>query len=307
MHPLETFHLSIQFVGDSNSAKSKIKDDVRDWLIGCGEESFVEGVIDDLYMDLDFGANAHDHFDQLGGGAESLSVFRYDLEYLQNLKADLENSFGTKLRCSLDSIDTAGWMEGWKESFKPLRTGLFYVYPPWLSDEVPQDSIPLEIEPGMAFGTGQHATTLLCLEAFEVLKKAGAGQELLDVGTGTGILAIAAKKLGFNRVCATDIDPDSIIATRENAKVNAVEIELQEGSVPNLGQFEVVYANIIFYVLKSLVTELSPVTKSGGFLVLSGLLAEEAREMESIASQNSLMLFHESTREDWACQIYRKI
>jgi ribosomal protein L11 methyltransferase len=161
----------------------------------------------------------------------------------------------------------------------------------------------------MAFGTGQHATTMLCVKALEELETRGVQPDtLLDVGTGTGILAIAAHKLGYKTVTATDIDPDSIIAAGDNARVNQTPLILEQGTLPSRGApYQVVMANIIFYVLRRIVGDLASQTAPGGFLILSGVLAEEARDMEALANPCGLILEHEDVQSDWCCQIYRKL
>ncbi len=309
MHPTETFQLQINFIPQTHSSIEEVKDDVKNWLLGSGEEAFVEGAIDDLYLDLPYEATAPEQYQELGGDNLPLMVYKYDREHLQLLKSNIEKDFAGRVRCEMSAMLTETWMEGWKESFKPIRTPRFYVYPPWLAEGLPQDLIPICIEPGMAFGTGQHATTMLCVQALEELESRGlTPTTLLDVGTGTGILAIAAHKLGFRSVTATDIDPDSIMAAGENAKVNDTPLVLELGTEPSVGKpFQVVLANIIFYVLRRIIGDLAAQTAEGGFLVLSGILAEEARDMEALANPCGLILEHEAVQSDWACQIYRKV
>ncbi|MCX6127693.1 MAG: 50S ribosomal protein L11 methyltransferase [Proteobacteria bacterium] len=282
---------------------------MKNWLLGVGEETFVEGVIDDLYLDLPYESLAPEQYEELGGDNMPLLIYKYDRQHLVQLKSDIEHNFLGFVNCEMSTMLTETWMEGWKESFKPIRTSQFYIYPPWLADDLPQDLLPICIEPGMAFGTGQHATTILCVQALEELDRRGVSkQNLLDVGTGTGILAIAADKLGFQSISATDIDPDSIMAAAENSRVNGVTLHLEQGSFPHkASSFNVVLANIIFYVLRRIIADLAAQTDSGGYLVLSGLLAEEAREMESLAEQCKLKLVHEAVQSDWACQIYQKV
>ncbi len=309
MHPTETFQLQIKFLPQTHMAIDEVKDDVKNWLLGTGEEAFVEGVIDDLYLDLPYEASAQEQYENLGGDNLPLLVYKYDKDHLLELKQQLEADFAGRVSCDISAMLTETWMEGWKESFKPIRTPRFYVYPPWLADNLPTDLIPVCIEPGMAFGTGQHATTMLCVQALEELENRGLKpSSLLDVGTGTGILAIAAHKLGYTSVTATDIDPDSIIASRDNSRVNATDLTLEQGTLPSTGApFQVVMANIIFYVLRRIIGDLAGQTAEGGCLVLSGILAEEAREMEALANPCGLILEHEAIQSDWACQIYRKI
>ncbi len=306
MHPAETFQLSITFKDSAHINQSK--DDVKNWLLGVGEESFVEGAIDDLFLDLEYGASAQDEYQALGGDALPLIIYKYDRQHLESLREELEKRFPDLVDCQLESLETEMWMEGWKESFKPIRTERFYIYPPWLADDRPSDRLPLMIEPGMAFGTGQHATTVLCLEALEQLGRREASEaSFLDVGTGTGILAIAAAKLGYAPVTATDIDPDAISAARENAQANGVLFTLEQGTLPSQAPYSVVVANIIFYVLRKIIGDLAQVTASEGYLVLSGLLSEEMRDMEELAKKEGLTLVRENSRDDWACQVYRKL
>jgi len=309
MHPTETHQLSIEFTQTSAEGVLEFKEDLKNWLIGVGEEAFVEGALDNLFEDPSYEVTADQQFSELGGGLQPLYVYKYDRDHLERLRAELEKNFADQITCDITSLTTESWMEGWKESFKPITSERFYLYPPWIQDEKPADRIPIVIEPGMAFGTGQHATTVLCLEAIEQFyDKATSLDRFLDVGTGTGILAIAAKKLGFTFVMGTDIDSDAIIASKENIIQNNCEMELIQGSIPD-GQapFDLVVANIIFFVLKQIIGDLSAQVKPGALLILSGLLAEEMREMEVYAIKAGLRLERESTRDDWAAQIYRKI
>lgn len=308
MHPTETHQLTIAFKNPSAPHILQFKDDFKNWLIGIGEESFVEGALDDIFEDPSDVVTADEQYADLGGGLQPLHVYKYDLSHLEKLKAEIDAEFSDEVDTVLTSLTTESWMEGWKESFKPIRSARFYLYPPWIKDEVPQDLMPIVIEPGMAFGTGQHATTVLCLEAIEsFFNKAPSLERFLDVGTGTGILAIAAKKLGFNYALGTDIDVDAIIASKENIIQNSCEMDLIQGSIPEGHQpFDMVVANIIFYILKQIIGDLASQVKPGGLLLLSGLLAEEAREMEEFSAKVGLQLEHESTRDDWAAQVYRK-
>lgn len=309
MHPIDTYHLQILFLPEDRTQREGLKEDVQNWLLGSGEEAFVEGVIDDLYLDLPYGDSAEEQYQALGGSCLPISVYKYDKQHLIQLKEGLEKDFLGQIRCEVSTLLTETWMEGWKESFKPIRTTHLYIYPPWIEDGIPQDLIPVCIEPGMAFGTGQHATTMLCVRALEKLLLPNSKiDRLLDVGTGTAILAIAAAKLGVSEVCGTDIDPDAILAARENSQVNQVHITLQQGTFPqdSAQPYSLVVANIIFYVLRQIIGELAEHTASGGYLVLSGILAEERRDMETLALPHGLSLVSEATESDWACQVYKK-
>ena len=142
--------------------------------------------------------------------------------------------------------------EGWKDSFKPFATKKFYVYPPWEQNKEELGKIPLEVEPGMAFGTGQHATTQLCLAQIENLFESKTIETVLDVGTGTGILAIAAIKLGAKKLVGTDIDADAVIAAKENAVRNECSFEVFQDSVPaDTNSYDFVIANILCSIKKN--------------------------------------------------------
>lgn len=308
MHPTETHQLSIAFKNPSALNVLSFKEDFKNWLIGIGEESFVEGALDNLFEDPSYEVTADEQYAELGGGLQSLFLYKYDLEHLKSVKVQIDAKFARDVDTEITSLSTQSWMEGWKESFKPIQSARFYLYPPWIQDEIPAGLIPIVIEPGMAFGTGQHATTVLCMEAIEgFFDKTTGLNRFLDVGTGTGILAIAAKKLGFAYALGTDIDPDAIIASKENILQNKCEMDLIQGSIPEGEKpFDMVIANIIFFVLKQIVSDLAAQVQPGGLLILSGLLAEEAREMEEYSLRAGLALVSEATRDDWAAQVYRK-
>ena len=158
----------------------------------------------------------------------------------------------------------------------------------------------------MAFGTGQHATTQLCLGTLESIP---IGRRLLDVGTGTGILAIAAAKAGWGEVVASDIDPDSIMAARRNAEVNKVAINLFAGSFPpdTKGHgFDIVVANILAVVLLRLMKDLGTQVVAGGHLILSGLLVEDETQMITAAAEHGLAFVSTLQQDGWSALLLRR-
>lgn len=199
------------------------------------------------------------------------------------------------------------WAHGWKAYFKPLRVGRrLVVVPSWESFEAEPGDVLLSLDPGMAFGTGTHPSTALALQALEV--RVRPGQTVLDVGTGSGILAIAARKLGAARVVAIDIDPVAVRVAGENATHNGVEVEVQEGEVNRLpGAFaDVVVANIVADVLVEIGPELARVLRPGGLAIGSGIIARELPRVE--AAWAACGLRHEEGRwsEGWAVLIARR-
>jgi len=172
------------------------------------------------------------------------------------------------------------WLQEWKESWQPIAVGnRFVIAPPWSDTSEAQDRIVIHIEPGMAFGTGTHETTRLCLELIE---KYFEGGSFLDVGTGTGILAIAAAKLFPDAtVVAYDTDAEAVTIARENARLNETEqIEFHIGSVDDLtASANLVCANLITPAILELLPAL--VNASCGRLILSGILETQVHEIEA--------------------------
>ncbi|SME88267.1 50S ribosomal protein L11 methyltransferase [Pseudobacteriovorax antillogorgiicola] len=305
MHPNSTYELRISFQDQGDKKALHVKEDVKQFLISIGEATFVEGVVDGLDLDFDYDHDDRDYYEELGGAIAPLSIYKYDKSHLQQIEVLLSKKFGEELSINLVELDTQEWMEGWKDSFKPFTTERFFVYPPWESVPANEDRMPLMIEPGMAFGTGQHATTQLCLQEIERHGTQNPMSQALDVGTGTGILAIALLKLGCKQVLATDIDPDAVIATRDNARENAVSFEVRQESVPSEGAYDLVIANILFTVIRRILDDLIARVQPGGHLLLSGILAEEEHEIDPLVG-NRLSVVRKQELNGWVSLLYRK-
>jgi ribosomal protein L11 methyltransferase len=184
----------------------------------------------------------------------------------------------------IEEVVGDAWRDAWKEHFKPFAlTPQITVRPPWEPYEKTRpDEMVLELEPGRAFGTGLHATTSLVAEALHARKDVLAGKEVLDVGTGSGILALAALLYGASRAIAIDVDPDVIEVVVENAERNmlADRVEARQGTVDTVqGTYPVVVANIETRVLLPIAEELVRPVAPGGLLVLSGILGREHDEI----------------------------
>jgi ribosomal protein L11 methyltransferase len=311
MHPITTYELRITF-GEAAKQAMKTKEQLTDWLLMNGIDSFVEGA-----LDVDFNLNQdeppRDFYAEMGGDLSPVSVYRYSKESLDDLFVKVNSVFGQKIATEIHSMPTEQWMEGWKESFKPFSTDEFYVRPPWEKPLTNSKLLDLVIEPGMAFGTGQHATTRLCLDecgkAAIAARKSGedlSQKTVLDVGTGTGILAIGAKLLGFGHCAGTDIEDDAVIAALENARLNKTEILVKKGSIPESKPFDVVFANILAVVILRIMPDLVAKVKDGGRLILSGLLAEEEAEIIASAEANGMTLVSAAQLTGWSCVVVGK-
>lgn len=170
------------------------------------------------------------------------------------------------------------WRDSWKRYFRPQRIGRrLLIKPSWATYEVTAADTVIEIDPGMAFGTGQHPTTAMCLRALE--ERLRPGEAVLDLGTGSGILAIAAARLGAGRVLALDVDPQAVKAARENAARNGVQdtVEVRAGTLPEGARgerFDLIAANISGVTIERLAVAFADTLKDSGTLIVSGFLED---------------------------------
>ena len=210
----------------------------------------------------------------------------------------------------MGQIDQQDWAEDWKQHFSTLRIGRRLLIKPSWEEILPQaEDVVLELDPGMAFGTGTHGTTFLCLGAIaELFETASPPRSLLDVGTGSGILAMAAAALGAQEILACDIDPMACEVARENCRRNGLEerIRITDAPLEELqGRYDVVVANILaeenLRLAPALLERLAP----GGHLFLSGILREKAAMVEAGFSRLPLTLLRTTSKEEWVCLIWR--
>jgi ribosomal protein L11 methyltransferase len=228
--------------------------------------------------------------------------------YLKSLRGFAPEISQTKIETT--SIVEQDWGESWKRFFKPVQvTSRFVVKPPWSPVRLKKDQIPINITPGMAFGTGTHATTKLCIQALEKrLRKKGLS--VLDVGTGSGILSIAAARLGAREVWGLDIDGVALKNARENVKQNNVLgiVRIRKGRIGDIQKsFDVVVANIDFKSLRRMRMPLLRHLKSEGFLILSGILEGERERLRQHYLKAGLFEWAKAAQEEgWTCLILKK-
>ena len=199
---------------------------------------------------------------------------------------------------NLREVENRDWLAEWKKNWQPVEVGRFVIAPPWTEISDAPGRIVIRIEPGMAFGTGTHETTRLCLDAIE---KHFAGGSFLDVGTGTGILAIAAAKMFPDaRIDACDTDPDAIEIARENARANGVDrIEFRVGSIEETTpSADLVCANLTADVILQIIPALIGVTC--GKLILSGILETQIESVVGALNQSEVEIKQDG---EWAAII----
>ncbi len=204
-------------------------------------------------------------------------------------------------------VDEEDWAEAWKTNYHPLHIGRhLFIRPLWIDTPGEPGDVVIALDPGMAFGTGTHPSTQLVLEATEDLMANWPGAQVLDLGCGSGILSIAAAKLGTARVVALDTDPIAVRATAENAAVNGVRdlIAAQTGSLDSLvhaaTRFDIALVNILAKVIIAMCGEnLGSVIRPGGIGVFGGIIEEQADEVEAALVSTGLTPYKRRLSGDW--------
>jgi ribosomal protein L11 methyltransferase len=209
--------------------------------------------------------------------------------------------------CFLSRIEDESWAENWKKYWNVQKIGTKTVIcPSWLEYEPARDEIKIELDPGCAFGTGTHPTTRLCIRELE--KYVTEDSTVADIGCGSGILAIAAKKLGAKEVVGVDTDSDSVRVSDENAVINNAVCKFWQGTACDVkDSYDIVVANILAHVIIEIMPDLKAVTKADGLLILSGIIEEKADDVISAMEQNAIKLVSKEIEpgngENWICLV----
>ena len=260
--------------------------------------------IEELDGDLKWG-RLRTYFPQDGKEKRVLHALHRYLKSLKKISPEIPRA-----QIKTASLPEQDWGENWKRFFKPVQvTSRFVVKPPWSKIRLKRGQISIDITPGMAFGTGTHATTILCIKALEErLQKRGLS--VLDVGTGSGILSIIAAKLGAREVWGVDIDGVAVENARENVEKNHVSdiVKIRKGSIGNLQKkFDVVVANIDLKSLRRVRRPLLSHLKNQGFLILSGILEGEKDRLGQHFIETGLLQWEEDSQEgEWVCLTFKK-
>jgi ribosomal protein L11 methyltransferase len=208
-------------------------------------------------------------------------------------------------------VEMGDWSEDWKQNFSTFHIGdRLVVRPSWETYSPQPDEVVIEIDPGMAFGTGTHETTQLCLEAIvELLDRPDPPKNMLDIGTGSGILALGAAALGCQEIIANDIDPVAWQVARENIKKNNYgrQIKVSEQPLEELsGEFDLIVANILAEENIRLRHAFFDHLSAGGWLVLSGILRGKERLVREGFSDLPVDFFPSRYQDEWVCLLLRR-
>lgn len=278
------------------------------------------GIYIEDYSDLEQGAMEIAHVDvideELVKKDRTRSVIHLYISKEENAVEALSflrermSAAGIEFELSRLTVDDSDWNENWKKYFKAFTVGKHLaVTPSWEEYDNKENRTVIHIDPGAAFGTGTHATTSLCLDILE--DTVDSNTRLLDIGTGSGILAIASVLLGAKKAFGVDIDEQSVKTAKENAKINAVDknIEFAVGDLAEKvsGKYDIVCANIVADVIMRFFANVSDYMTDDGILIVSGIIDIRANEVEESAKKNGFEIIENRVRDEWHGYILRRI
>ncbi|MBO5299866.1 MAG: 50S ribosomal protein L11 methyltransferase [Clostridia bacterium] len=220
---------------------------------------------------------------------------------------------GIEYKCEIGSVDESDYAEAWKQYYKPLHIGeKIVVVPEWEEYEKQDGELILTLDPGMAFGTGSHETTSLCVEVLQKIVKPG--DNVLDVGCGSGILSIASLILGADNVKAFDIDPNAVKVSKENAKLNTYSGTLDAETANILNdrtpiegkKYNVIVANIVADIIIRLCSFIGEHLAEGGTFITSGIITERRDDVIAAFNENGFTVVEENEKRGWLCFCLKK-
>jgi ribosomal protein L11 methyltransferase len=273
-------------IEDPNDILNLLKEDEKwDYLDEDLAKDYYDGVVIKGYFEYDDSWNEKKDFIK-----ERINMLpRYDLDI-------------GSTEIEVQDIADRDWNSEWKKHFKPFKLGNnVIIKPTWEEYSQKEGEIIIEIDPGAAFGTGIHETTSLCIEQLE--GKIDSESMVLDIGTGTGILAILSSKLGARNVLGIDIDDDSVRIAKENVEVNdCFNVDIRKGNLLNKINYEadIVVANITADIIIKMVSQLASVLKNGGIFISSGILATKADNVRTALVGNNFEIVETLIKGEWA-------
>ena len=284
-----------------NTSKDK-KDIIEGILFDYGIYT-TEEISSDIVDELDQDEKDWDFIDypllNSKEGVFALRVYPENMKDANNLKADLnEKNLG---QCLIEEKDDEDWANNWKKYYKPLEIGeKLAIVPEWEAYDNDK-RIVIKINPGMAFGTGTHESTYMCLELLERYVKKD--DEIFDIGCGSGILAIAALKLGAKRALAVDIDDKCIDASHENADLNNLEdkMDIKKGNLLDVvkGRADLIVSNIIAEIIVDEIKNLKNHMDKGGIFITSGIIKERRQMVIDALKENGFEIIDELEKNNW--------
>lgn len=296
----------------------QINPDMEDLISEIFFENFdCEGIVlaEEAYKDLEMISTTEGTLkiflrNEYGDSYEDL---KYDVENVLDLHRQeflsrglSEDELGS-WEFELEEKETEDWSKKWKEQWDVTHvTNKIAVVPDWIEYQQKDDEVIIKLEPGCAFGTGTHQTTQLCMKALEKYMKKG--DRVADIGMGSGILSILAKKLGASYVYGCDNDDTVIEVAKENAKKNGVECEFELGTADKVhDKFDFVCANILHFVLAEIMGDLKNLMKTGALMSLSGILDEKKQMVIDAYQKEGLELVEEIPQDQWTSFVVKRV
>ncbi len=300
----------------------RINPDMEDLISEIFFENFdCEGIVlaEETYKDLEMVSTTEGTLriflknDYEDSDEDSYEDLKYDIENILDLSREEFLSRGLSEEelgswdFTLEKKENEDWSKKWKEGWDVTHvTDKIAVVPDWIDYEPEQNEIVIKLEPGCAFGTGTHQTTQLCMKALEKYLKPG--DRVADIGMGSGILSILAKKLGASYVYGCDTDDTVIDVAKENAVKNSVECTFELGSADKINdKFDFVCANILHFVLAEIMGDLKNIMKPDALMSLSGILDEKKQMVIDAYEQAGLELVEEIRQDQWTSFVVKNI
>lgn len=296
----------------------QINPDMEDLISEIFFENFdCEGIVlaEEAYKDLEMISTTEGTLkiflrNEYGDSYEDL---KYDVENVLDLHRQeflsrglSEDELGS-WEFELEEKEAEDWSKKWKEQWDVTHvTNKIAVVPDWIEYQPKDDEVIIKLEPGCAFGTGTHQTTQLCMKALEKYMKKG--DRVADIGMGSGILSILAKKLGASYVYGCDNDDTVIEVAKENVKKNGVECEFELGTADKVhDKFDFVCANILHFVLAEIMGDLKNLMKTGALMSLSGILDEKKQMVIDAYQKEGLELVEEIPQDQWTSFVVKRV
>lgn len=220
-------------------------------------------------------------------------------------------ALGIDAGITLDGVNEEDWAESWKQYYKPIPLGKVTIVPAWEKYDAKDGEVVIKMDPGMAFGTGTHETTRLVMKIMQ--DEIRGGERVLDVGTGSGILAICASKLGAKSVNAYDIDPVAVKVAKENALADGCEnitvavSDLLAGVDLSGGKYDFCVANIVADIIIRMMPDISKYLAPAAPLILSGIISMRADEVKASVEENGFKVVREERENDWLALMVKKV
>jgi len=256
--------------------------------------------IDPKLLESDFeGAIVKGYFEESEDLVDKIELIKDNIEMIPNYQ--LDKGLG---EVTTSEIEDQDWSETWRKYYKPKKIGeKVVIKPTWEEYEKQEEDIIIELDPGMAFGTGTHETTMMCIRQLE--KYIHKFDTVFDIGTGTGVLAIASAKLGAVNTIAIDLDEDAVRVAKQNVVKNGVAntVQVKHGDLLEIidGKANVIVANIIADIISMLAKDIKKFLENDGVFISSGIILDKIPDVKKSLEENGLIVVDEIQMGEWAC------